>query len=118
MTNGADDRLARSINPRRDPCVATVVVTELVSEDGPHLGDGQHRQERPRQRRMPEEKRNQRCFPAFKKAAQHEREKPAKQQEDDDEYVCNRRGEIAAQFTFRYGSNIRPTVHFFSSCVV
>ena len=41
-----------------------------------------------------------------KKSGDHEREKSCKQQEDDDENICDRRGEVAGQFPFCDGQNV------------
>src|SRR5688572_23986634 len=50
---------------------------------------------------MPQKERDEARLAAFEKPAQHEREKPAQQQEDHDKHVRNRRGEIPAQLALR-----------------
>src|SRR5229473_1518513 len=67
---------------------------------------------------MPEKERNERRLAPLEESAQHERKKPAQKQENNDEHVGHRRGEITADLSFGNGPDIGPGIHFGPSFTV
>jgi len=73
-----------------------------------HADGGNEEQVQPR---VPGEEGHQRGFTALEEIADGEGEETGEQQEDHQEHVGDRRGEVARQLAFHDGADIGPSVH-------